>query len=109
MLDMSEIIWKYVLDNSVRFGGKPNFKAIMASILGGVPSLRTNVRALTLEVNKVIRKVEGMSVDDQLLRLKEIGGGVVRKKKEVVKEVSLQGDVSNVVMRFAPFPSGPIP
>ena len=110
MLDMLDVIWKYVLDNSVRFEGKPNVKAIIGSLLGNVPSLRQNIKALNVEVAKVVKVVSSMSLDEQKRKLAELGGGLERKKEvKTEREIpSLQGDTTNVVMRFAPNPNGPI-
>ncbi|ABR54247.1 glutamyl-tRNA synthetase [Methanococcus vannielii SB] len=106
---MKDTVMVYLLENSIKFNGKPNPKAVMGKILGGNPDLRNRVNELNEVISKVLKEIEVMSLEEQQIKLNEIAPeGLVQKTERKRKEIELKNAKDKVVMRFAPNPSGPL-
>ncbi|MFH0752537.1 MAG: glutamate--tRNA ligase [archaeon] len=108
---MKESILKYALQNAVKYGGKANPGTIIGKMLSLKPELKKKVPELAKEVNLTIKEVNKLSVERQLEKLKEIAPELLEEKKGK-KGISIP-DLPNakpgkVVMRLAPYPSGPL-
>ena len=51
---MKQIIQKYVLKNSLDYGGKANPKAVLGVVLKENPALKTNVPAILKEIEVIV-------------------------------------------------------
>ena len=107
---MKDIIEKHVLKNSIEFGGNVNVGAVLGKVLGEHPELRTDVKAVVLEIQKIVKGLSKTSVDEQRKKLEKTAPEMLEKKERVVGDrLVLPGGVKGkVVMRFAPSPSGPL-
>ena len=106
---MKSIIEKYVLKNAVDFGGKANPNAVLGRILGEHPELKKDVPKLMKEIQLVIKTVGSLSPDAQRVKLAKLSPDLLNEKKEVKqKTLGLPHVKENVVLRFAPSPSGPL-
>jgi len=109
--DLYNVVLKYTLQNSIKFKGNPNPKAIMGKILGENPDLRKKAGDVSKTINTVIDEIKNLSLEEQQQKLKELApellnnAPVQRKKKELQLKNAEQ---NKVVMRFAPNPSGPL-
>ncbi|WP_292460423.1 glutamate--tRNA ligase [Methanothermococcus sp.] len=107
---MRDTILKYVLQNSIKFKGKANPKAVIGKILAENPDLRKEAKEVSKIVGEIAKEVESMPLKEQMAKLEEIAPEFLeakttsRKKKELV----LKNVKDTVVMRFAPNPSGPL-
>jgi glutamyl-tRNA synthetase len=115
-LDSLEIeIRKAVLDNAVKYDGKPNVKSVMGFLLGSRADLRARASEIKSITERVVADVEKMSVKDQISELKKIAPELLAtrdvKDAEENKELPELPNLdkwSKVIMRLAPFPSGPL-
>ncbi len=106
----ADLIHKYVLANAIKYNGKANPGAVLGKLLSEDPSLKTEIKALSQAIALEIKKMSSVSVEKQRLELEKIAPELLEEKheKEEVKVPELEHVSGNVVMRFAPSPSGPL-
>ncbi len=106
---MKEIIFKHVLLNAIQYNGKADFKAVVGKILSERPELKKNLKSIIPEIKKTISEVNSWSLEKQKEKLNELGISIEKKPKEEKHELPELPNVGKkVVMRMAPFPSGPL-
>lgn len=109
MLDKDEIILKHSLLNAVQHKGSANVGAVIGSIMSQEADLRKNAKEISKIAPKIVAEVNAMSPDEQKDKMDELGISVEKKSKKKSKGLDkLKGDTSNVKLRFAPNPSGPL-
>jgi len=105
-------IVKFALANAVKHNGKANEKAVMNKIMGERPELRSKAREIIKIVKDVVKDINSLTLEEQLNKLKEIAPELLEeKKREEIKGLPPLPNVEKwerVVMRMAPFPSGPL-
>ena len=109
MNDLEEIVYKHALLNAAKHKGNANPGAVMGSIMANEPELRSRAKEIGPLAGKIVAQVNGLSAEEQASEMEKFGVEVQEKKK--VKEVGLQelpGTHENIVLRFAPNPSGPL-
>ncbi|MEK6861359.1 MAG: glutamate--tRNA ligase [Nanoarchaeota archaeon] len=106
---MKEVILKYALQNAFRHG-RAERNAVISKLFAEKPELKSKAKDIIKEVDSVIQDVNKLSPSEIENKLKELAPGLMEKK--IVKEREGLPDLPNVkgkvVMRFAPFPSGPL-
>ena len=115
MDDLEIEIRKAVLDNAVKYDGKPNVKSVMGFLLGSRVDLRSRAGEIKTITEKIVASVEKMSIEDQISELKQIAPELlisstvveIEEDKELPELPNLD-KWSKVTMRLAPFPSGPL-
>lgn len=114
---MSELyleIRKFVLDNAIKYNGTPNAKSVMSALLGARADLRSRAPEVKAIVERTVTEVAQLSLGQQQAMLAEIAPemvGQVAETKEGQKGLPDLRNLDswpNVVMRMAPFPSGPL-
>ena len=115
MDDLELEIRKVVLDNAVKYDGSPNVKSVMSALLGSRADLRSRVGEVKDLVQKIVSDVSKMSLDDQISELKQIAPELLETpdvvepaKDKEPPELPNADKWSKIVMRLAPFPSGPL-
>ncbi len=110
MDEIEEIVFKHALLNAAKHKGSANPGAVMGSIMGSEPELRSRAKEVGPLSGKIVAKVNAMSVEEQQVEMEKLGLQVEEKKKQKKEEglAELPGSHDNVVMRFAPNPSGPL-
>lgn len=109
MNDLEEIVYKHALLNAAKHKGSANPGAVMGSIMANEPELRSRAKEIGPLAGKIVAQVNNLSAEDQASEMEKYDVEVQEKKK--VKEVGLQelpGTHENIVLRFAPNPSGPL-
>ncbi|MFA4887485.1 MAG: glutamate--tRNA ligase [Candidatus Nanoarchaeia archaeon] len=108
---MKDLIYKYTLQNAIKYEGKANPGAIIGKILSEDPSLKEKMKDVSKEVALIVKKVNAMSLRDQLKELQEIAPELLEEKKKEegprLKPLP-NAEKGKVVMRMAPSPSGPL-
>lgn len=106
MSDIEKLILKYALRNAVRHGGKALPKIVLNKLLGERPELKKSVKELLPLVEKIIGKVNSMSLEKQEKLLNQISPGIVEKKvvEKRLPELPNVDKCRVVVTRFAPNP-----
>ena len=110
MNDLEEIIYKHALLNAAKHKGSANPGAVMGSIMSNEPELRSRAKEIGPMSGKIVAKVNALSPEEQASEMEKLGVEVETKKPKA-KETGLQelpGTHENVVLRFAPNPSGPL-
>ena len=110
MNDLEEIIYKHALLNAAKHKGSANPGAVMGSIMSNEPELRSKAKEIGPMSGKIVAKVNTLSPEEQAAEMEKYGVEV-QDKKPKAKEVGLQelpGTHENIVLRFAPNPSGPL-
>ncbi|MBP2200956.1 glutamyl-tRNA synthetase [Methanococcus voltae] len=109
--DVKNVVIKYLLQNAIKYDGKPNPKSIMGKMLGENPDLRKLAKDINQNISAIAKEVEDMGLEAQKQKLSEIAPEMMGEKKErKKKEIELKNvdTKKGVVMRFAPNPSGPL-
>ncbi|MBP3792190.1 MAG: glutamate--tRNA ligase [Methanobrevibacter sp.] len=110
MNDLEEIIYKHALLNAAKHKGSANPGAVMGSIMSNEPELRSKAKEIGPMSGKIVAKVNALSPEEQASEMEKLGVEV-QDKKPKAKEKGLQelpGTHENIVLRFAPNPSGPL-
>lgn len=106
---MDKDILRYALENAVKFDGKANPKNIIGKIFQKNKNVK--IKDILPEVEKVVKEVNSMSVEEQEVKLKELGKGSKKSKKKTTDSVlkPLRNVKGKVILRgIAPSPSGPL-
>ena len=109
MNDLEEIVYKHALLNAAKHKGSANPGAVIGSIMANEPELRSRAKEIGPLAGKIVAQVNNLSQEEQASEMEKYD--VVVKEKKKVKEEGLQelpGSHENIVLRFAPNPSGPL-
>lgn len=109
MNDLEEIVYKHALLNAAKHKGSANPGAVIGSIMSQEPDLRSRAKEIGPIAGKIVAQVNKLSEDEQASQMAKYHVEVKENKQK--KEEGLQelpGSHDNVVMRFAPNPSGPL-
>jgi glutamyl-tRNA synthetase len=115
MVNLELEVRKAVLDNAVKYEGKPSAKSVMNAILGSRADLRPRAGEVKKLVEQVVAEVSKMTLEDQIAELKQIAPELL-ETPDVVEptedkeppELPNADKWKKIVMRLAPFPSGPL-
>ena len=109
MDDLEKIIFKHALLNAAKHKGSANPGAVIGSIMSSEAECRSQAKQIKELSAGIVEKVNNMTLEEQTEEMKSFD--LVVKEKKQVKEKGLgelPGAHENVVMRFAPNPSGPL-
>jgi len=101
---------KFALQNAVQHEGKCEMGPVMARVLGEKADWRSFAKVVSGIVKEAVGQVNDMDLEAQLEELESIDPSLVeRKVKERDRGLpDLENVTGEVVMRFAPGPSGPL-
>ena len=106
---MRELILKHALVNALEHEGKAETGAVVGKIIAEDQTLRVKIKEILPEIKKIVEEVNAASIEKQRQMLHEIGATL---EKHEVKQEGLSElpnvKVGKVVLRLAPFPSGPL-
>jgi len=103
-----DIILKHTLLNAQQYG-KANEKAVLGKVMSEDPSLKKDIKKLLKNISNTVRKVNGWSKEHQKKELKKFGKIKKPEKKQREGLPELKNAITGkVVMRVAPYPSGPL-
>lgn len=107
-LERSELIRKYALKNAVKFDGEATVGAVMGKVMGESEECREDPAGTNELVGKIVAEVNKLSLEEQTNELKKIMPKYFEKeeKADINRLPEIEGE--NVVMRMAPYPSGPL-
>lgn len=109
MDELTKIIRKQALINATKHGGQAQPGAVIGMIMGGHPEYRKKAGEVSKLAAQIVGKINQLSPDAQKEQLDGLGGFVEEKKPEKAKGLAdLAGVDGEVVLRFAPNPSGPL-
>ncbi len=106
--DVRKVVLKYALRNAVKFEGEATVGPVMGKVMGECEGCRKDPQGTKSLIEEVVEEVNLMSSQEQEDALKDLMPEYF-EEKEVEKEEHLpELDVDTVVMRLAPYPSGPL-
>ena len=106
---LKESIRKYVLENAIKHEGRAAIGSVIGKLINEDPSVKNKLKDISKEIASVINEVNKLSINKQTEELRDIAPELLEKREKqehVLKE--LPNVSGRVVMRFAPFPSGPL-
>ena len=108
--EVKAVVEKAALENAIKFEGKANPKALVGKVMGQFAEYRTKRDEAVFLVNEIVDTINALSLAEQKAKLDSLGGATAKKAKPSNTELKeLTNAVpGNVVMRFAPSPSGPM-
>jgi glutamyl-tRNA synthetase len=107
-MKIEEIVLKYALLNAKQYG-KAREDAVIKRVVAEVPEVKREMKLLAEVVKKVVSNVNSLSRMEIEKMVSELG--VIEEKKEEKKDLLPElpeAEYGKVVMRLAPFPSGPL-
>ncbi|MBA3064051.1 glutamate--tRNA ligase [Candidatus Woesearchaeota archaeon] len=106
-MELKEIKLKYALQNAVKFNGKANPGAIIGKLLKEDSDLKSKIKELSKEIQKTVKDVNNLSLDEQKAKLKDIAPEMLEKKKAEKRGLPelKNAEMGNVVTRIPPEPS----
>ena len=107
---MEEQIYKYALQNAIKFDGVANPKALVGRIMGEFPESRADAKGTMALIEKVVAKVNKLGLEKQQAEFEAKAPELIDEKKRE-RRVGLKplknAEKGKVIMRLAPSPSGP--
>jgi glutamyl-tRNA synthetase len=105
---MKDVIFKHSLINAIEHEGKANVGAVLGKIIAENSSVKQKIKEILPEIEKTVEEINSLSLEEQKNRFNELG--IVVEKKETHSGLPELPDAvkDKVVMRIAPFPSGPL-
>lgn len=105
---LEEIIRKYTLINAAKHGGQAQPGAVIGMIMSKHPEYRKDAGQVSKTASQIVGTINNMPLDAQSKELEELGGYQEKKVEKVKGLVDLPQVEKDVVLRFAPNPSGPL-
>jgi glutamyl-tRNA synthetase len=109
MQELEKLVKKYTLANAINHRGQAQQGAVMGLVMSKHPLLRKEAAKVSQAVAEIVEEVNQLSPEDQKVMLEGLGG--FQEEKKIVEEkglASLPSVDGEVVLRFAPNPSGPL-
>ncbi|GAB4310595.1 MAG: glutamate--tRNA ligase [Methanobacteriaceae archaeon] len=108
MNDLKSLVYQQALINAVKHKGKANQGAVIGAIMASNPEMRKNAGEIVKIATKVVAQVNDMQPELQKIELEKTGAQIQEKKVEEKGLAELPNVHGEVVLRFAPNPSGPL-
>jgi len=106
---LEDLVRKYALQNAILHDGKADEGSVIGKVISLQPELKSEIKEVMNVVKSIVAEVNTLTLEEQKKILGEKAPELLEKK--VGKKIELP-DLPNVekevVMRFAPGPSGPL-
>jgi glutamyl-tRNA synthetase len=101
---------RWALANAVEHEGRADAKSVVGKLIAIQPELKSNIRQVIDAVEKVVREVDELSLEEQLAKMQELGVVEAPKREERrgLPELPNIDKYPKIVTRFAPNPNGPL-
>ena len=113
-MELDAEIRKFVLENAIKYEGKPSVKSVMSAIMGSRQDLRKKAAEVKALVLKMVKEVSALSLEEQKSQLAKIAPELLQEATisesadKELPDLPNTDSWSKIVMRLAPFPSGPL-
>lgn len=105
---MKDIIRRAALHNAVTHEGQASNGPVMQKVMGENPEMRPRAKEIMAMLGEIVAQVNSLSLDEQQAEVEKLGIDTEKKRVEIKKGLPELKNADNVVMRFAPGPSGPL-
>ncbi|MGB9837889.1 glutamate--tRNA ligase [Methanothermobacter sp.] len=106
---VEDLVYRYALMNAVKHRGKANPGAVMGAVMSNEPELRKRAPEVKEAVQAAVEKVNSLTPGEQQSEMERLGLEIrerKQRKKQGLRDLpEVKGEV---VLRFAPNPSGPL-
>jgi glutamyl-tRNA synthetase len=103
------LVRKYALQNAILHDGKAEAGAVLGKVIAQKPELKSEIKEIMGVVKSIVAEVNSLTLDEQKKLLEKEAPELLERKSEKRTELPDLPDVEKeVVMRFAPGPSGPL-
>ncbi|MFW5907249.1 MAG: glutamate--tRNA ligase [Candidatus Natronoplasma sp.] len=106
--EREELIRKYALRNAVKFDGEADVGPVMGKVMGESQVCREDPDGTKELVADIVEQVNKLSPQEQKKELKEQMPEFFEEEEEEEEDALPELDADEVVMRMAPYPSGPL-
>lgn len=106
--DVRKTVLKYALENAVKFDGKAGVGPVMGKVMGECESCRGDPGGTKQLVERVVGEVNSMEPEEQIRELKALMPEFFQASEATERDPLPDLDGDRVVMRLAPYPSGPL-
>ncbi|QEF94010.1 glutamate--tRNA ligase [Methanothermobacter sp. KEPCO-1] len=109
MMMVEDLVYRYALMNAVKHKGKANPGAVMGAVMSNEPELRKRAPEVKEAVQAAVEKVNSLKPEEQQSEMERLGLEIRERKQKKRQGLRNLPDVKGeVVLRFAPNPSGPL-
>ncbi|MDI9615627.1 glutamate--tRNA ligase [Methanothermobacter sp.] len=109
MMMVEDLVYRYALMNAVKHKGKANPGAVMGAVMSNEPELRRRAPEVKEAVQAAVEKVNSLTPEEQQSEMERLGLEIRERKQKKRQGLRDLPDVKGeVVLRFAPNPSGPL-
>ncbi|UCE73438.1 MAG: glutamate--tRNA ligase, partial [Methanomassiliicoccales archaeon] len=106
---LEELVRKFALQNAILHEGRADEKAVIGKVIGEKPELKSEIKEVMKVIKTVVADVNKLTFDEQRKLLESEAPELLEKKSAKKIELTDLPDVGQeVIMRFAPGPSGPL-
>lgn len=102
---MEDLIYKYALQNAVKFKGKANVGAVIGKVISEIPSARG--KKLAIKTQEIVKKVNSMDVKQQMEELNKVAPELLEKKEQKEKDLFAFLNIKKGTKIITAFPPGP--
>jgi glutamyl-tRNA synthetase len=112
MTGIDALIERYALANAFSHSGKAQAGSIIGKLIAEDPKYREQMKDLAPKIAKIVSEVNKMKIEEQEKKLLKVFPEFFEKKESKHEEKTLKelpnAEQGKVVLRLAPFPSGPL-
>ncbi len=102
-----EKIRAHVLENAIKYNGKANFGAVVSGLFSeGLK--KDEIKEYSTKIRKIIKEINVLPIESQKEAFSILGVKISKRKIRIGLPKLINAKEGKVVMRFAPFPSGPL-
>lgn len=112
-MEIDEIVQKFTLLNAIKYKGKANAKSTLGAIIQSNPQkFKSQIPDLQALISSAVNKINKMTLEDQKAILLKIDPESMQPIQKTKKEINIQlpnlENFDKVILRLAPYPSGPL-
>ncbi len=107
---LKELLYNYAILNAIKHRGHAQSGAVVGVIMASHPEFRSEAQKIVKLATEIVEKVNSLTLEEQKLELEKKGIMETVKERKTEKKglIDLPHVEGEVVLRFAPNPSGPL-
>jgi glutamyl-tRNA synthetase len=105
---MDPTIVKHALINAIQHDGRAEFKAVLGRMIAENPQLRSRIKELIPQIQSTINAINSWGYEKQQAQIQALNISIEKKERPQGLPALPRAEVQKVVMRLAPYPSGPL-
>ncbi len=107
---MKELLRNYALQNAVKHEGKAQAGSVIGKLIQVNSEIKSQLKEISKQLQEIINEVNKLSIEEQTKELENSAPELLEEKPKEKRHglKDLLNVKENVVLRFAPSPSGPL-